>query len=162
MDREFFLTLFDYGYWARDRLLQGAAKVTDEEFTKPLSKGYGSLRATLVHTIGAEWLWLARWQGEPLKNPPREEELSTLALIRERWQNEEANLRAFLAKMTDGDLSRDIEYRNQRGETFARPLWHSMTQVIHHGTQHRAEVAAMLTDFGHSPGNLDFLVYVDD
>ncbi len=25
-----------------------------------------------------------------------------------------------------------------------------------------AEVAAMLTDFGHSPGNLDFVLYVDD
>jgi uncharacterized damage-inducible protein DinB len=34
--------------------------------------------------------------------------------------------------------------------------------VVNHGTQHRSEVAAELTRFGHSPGWLDFLFYVDE
>jgi uncharacterized damage-inducible protein DinB len=36
-----------------------------------------------------------------------------------------------------------------------------MVHQVNHSTQHRSEVAAMLTQFGHSPGWLDFLVYID-
>jgi uncharacterized damage-inducible protein DinB len=36
-----------------------------------------------------------------------------------------------------------------------------MVHVANHGTQHRSEVAAMLTAFGRSPGDLDALYFFD-
>ncbi|HYU21327.1 MAG TPA: DinB family protein [Chloroflexota bacterium] len=48
------------------------------------------------------------------------------------------------------------------GAEFRLPLWQMMLHVANHGTQHRSEVAALLTGFGQSPGDLDLLVYLWD
>jgi uncharacterized damage-inducible protein DinB len=37
-----------------------------------------------------------------------------------------------------------------------------LTQLLFHGMQHRAEMAQMLTEFGHSPGNIDYLIYINN
>jgi uncharacterized damage-inducible protein DinB len=33
---------------------------------------------------------------------------------------------------------------------------------VNHATYHRGEVAATLTQLGHSPGDLDLLIYIDE
>jgi uncharacterized damage-inducible protein DinB len=40
------------------------------------------------------------------------------------------------------------------------PLWQMMFHVVNHGTQHRSEIAAMLTAFDHSPGALDMTAFL--
>ena len=56
-------TLLDYHYWARDRVLDAAALLTPEQFTKDLGSSFTSVRDTLAHTYSAEWAWYSRWQG---------------------------------------------------------------------------------------------------
>ncbi|MBI3538153.1 MAG: DinB family protein, partial [Chloroflexi bacterium] len=159
---EYFQLLYDYNYWVNHLILATAEKVSAEQFAAKNSSSYGSVRGTLVHTLAAEWVWLTRWHGESPAALLKEELFPTLAALRARWSEEENKMRAFIARLSQKDLARVIAYKNTRGEPFAYPLWQMLAHVVNHGTQHRAEAAAMLTDFGFSPGNIDLLVYMDE
>ena len=39
-------------------------------------------------------------------------------------------------------------------------LGESITQVFYHGVQHRSEIAVLLSSWGHSPGDLDYLTFL--
>jgi uncharacterized damage-inducible protein DinB len=41
-------------------------------------------------------------------------------------------------------------------------LWHCLLHVANHGTQHRAEAAAILTAYGASPGDLDVTLFLNE
>ena len=63
-------TLYDYNAWANHRQLQAASKLPAEQFVKPLGSSFGSVRDTLAHIYGAEWLWLERFQGRSPSSLP--------------------------------------------------------------------------------------------
>lgn len=162
MNREYFTTLYDYNYWANERILGSAESLSDAQFLAKTSDSHGGLRGTLVHTFSAESVWLARWNGISPTSLASEDDFPNLAALRARWRDEEARMRAFLARLTDADFSRVLEYKNTRGAPFARPLWQMLAHLVNHGTQHRAEAAAILTDLGHSPGDMDFTKFLDE
>lgn len=60
----------------------------------------------------------------------------------------------------EDDLATVLTYATLQGESTTLPLGHTMLQVVNHGTQHRSEVALLLTELGHSPGDLDLHVFV--
>ncbi len=162
MNREYFSTLYDYNYWANERILRTTEKASDADFIAPTKHSYGSLRGTLAHILAAEWIWLSRWQGVSPTALLGENDFPTLASLRGRWREEEQKMRAFVGALRDEDFTRVIQYKSVRGDPFARPFWQMLTHVVNHGTQHRGEAAAMLTEFGHSPGDLDFTVFLNE
>jgi uncharacterized damage-inducible protein DinB len=159
---------YDYSAWATARVLDAAASLPPDAFVASGDGAFGSVRDTLVHIVWAQWLWLARWQASPPVAPAVNdadfdpETFPDVAAIRARWAEVERATQAFLAGLTDGDLDRVVTYVNSRGETWAYPLWQQLIHQVNHATQHRSEVAALLTRYGRSPGWLDFLVYFDE
>jgi uncharacterized damage-inducible protein DinB len=55
---------------------------------------------------------------------------------------------------------RSNAYRTTSGRPDAQPLWQILAHLFNHATHHRAEVAAMLTMLGHSPGDIDMIVFL--
>jgi uncharacterized damage-inducible protein DinB len=155
------LLLYDYNYWATRRLLAATEDVSTAQLTQALPMSWDSVMGTLAHILGAEWVWRMRCQEgvSPTALPDRGQ-FTTLEVLRGRWQEEEAAMRAYLASLSDDDLQRAVEYKSTRGDAFVRTLWKILVHVVNHGTQHRGEVALYLTTFGHSPGDIDFSVYL--
>lgn len=159
MNKQDILTLYNYNQWANGRILGAAANLTTEQFLAPASYPHGGLRGTLVHTLFAEWIWRNRWEGNSPTSRIKPEEFPTFGSLRTRWMEEEKLLLAFVDVLTDEKLNATFTYKNTRGEPFEQVLWKAMMHVVNHGTQHRAEAAAMLTDFGCSPGDVDMIYF---
>lgn len=153
-------TLYRYNAWANARILNAASQLTSEQFLAATPFSYGSLRATLVHMLFAEWLWRQRWEGQSPTGWLVPEDFPTFEALRSRWENEGASLLEFVEHVSEEKLDTMVHYTTTSGKPYENILWHLMLHLVNHGTQHRSEVAAMLTDFGSSPGDLDFIVFV--
>jgi len=157
---ELIQTLYHYSEWANQRILETAAKATAEQFLEEVGVSYGSLRDTLVHIMSSQWMWLMRWTGTSPRSRLEADEYPDLASIRARWGEIEADSQQFLSELTPARLGGVVNYLTIEGEPRSYPLWQLMLQQVNHATQHRSEAAVMLTQFGHSPGDLDFVVYL--
>lgn len=153
--------LYDYNYWANRRILAAAAGTTPEQQRARQANGSDSLHDTLVHTLGAEMIWRRRLEQAGPRGAD-ESEPATLAELAQAWVEDEALMRAYLARLTDDELNRVLHFQTSKGEPRQGVLWYYLVHVVNHGTQHRSEAASTLTGYGRSPGNLDFTVFLQE
>jgi uncharacterized damage-inducible protein DinB len=154
-------TLYRYNTWANARILSTANALAAEQFLADGGAGREAVRDTLVHTMGAQWIWLERWNGRSPASLLDPRDFPDLGSVRARWAGIERDTQTFVGELTPARLATVVEYRNTKGERWTYPLWQQLIHQVNHGTQHRSEAAARLTQFGHSPGELDFLHFID-
>lgn len=118
-------------------------------------------RETLVHALDVEWSWRERLRGLPSETWEAELPLDaypTVAALSERWGRDESEMRAWIDGLSDEEL--ETAPPHVKGEIGA-PLWFFVMHILTHGTIQRADAAVLLTQAGHSPGDLDFLDFAD-
>ena len=170
MNAEHFRTLLDYNRWANRLLLDRAVLVSPEDYLASVpGLSFGSLHATLVHTLVGEIVWLARWQGgrppERLKDARvadriAAEDIRTFEELTLMWREEDAKQSRFIEALSDEQVERTVAYRTQHSQPYEQPLHALIAHLVNHGTQFRAEAAVRLTQLGLSPGDIDLISYL--
>jgi uncharacterized damage-inducible protein DinB len=149
--------LYDYNAWANRRSLSAAATLTPEQFTKPMGNSFSSVRDTLAHIFGAEWIWLERFQGRSPSSLPDTTQYPDAASLGERWGEFEPRLLNFVRGLTPNDLDLVFEYKTLKFGTHSNPLWQSMQHVVNHGSYHRGQVTTLLRQLGAQPMLTDLM-----
>ena len=162
MNKQDILILYKYNAWSNAKILNAASDITQEQYLAPAPFPHGGLRGTLVHALFAEWVWCNRWEGIPPTSKLKPEEFPTFASLRARWAVEETRLMKFVADLTDERLYSKFKYTSTEGYPYEKVLWEAMAHLVIHGTQHRTEAAAILTGIGHSPGDIDLIVFLNE
>jgi uncharacterized damage-inducible protein DinB len=155
--------LYAYDAESTERILSTAAKLSDQQFVARHIRGQRSVRDTLVHMIDTQvchFSWIdgsmSREESFARRFPP--EDYPDIAAVRRFTEVAAANVRGFLATVTsDADLSRLLPRAQGDGGPAGRRVWEVLLHVANHSTQHRSEVAVMLTALQRSPGDLDLL-----
>ncbi len=158
---EMIRTLYAYNTWANQRILDAAAKLSDQQFTTQVRASFDSVRNTLVHIMSVQQVWLVRAQSLP--NPPalNFEDYPTFESVSDFWHDLDAQTHQIVDHIDETQLASIIRYVNNAGEPNAYPLWQILPHQVTHAQQHRSEIAIALTEFGYSPGFLDLLIYID-
>jgi uncharacterized damage-inducible protein DinB len=140
--------LYEYDAWANHRLLDAAKALTQEQFTRDMGSSFPSVRDTLAHIMGGQWIWLERWQGRSATSLPAATDYADLLSLRKRWAEVENNLLNFVRGLTMERLASVDEYKTQTAGTFSCPLWQIMQHLVNHGTYHRGQVTTLLRQLG--------------
>ena len=152
--------LFGYSAWANGLMFGAAEALSPDQLGATVASSFPSIRRTLGHIVGAEWVWLRRWHGESPTVTPAWVEESALSELRGRLAAVEAERDEFLAQLGDGDLQRIVEYRRISGEAHADRLADLVRHAVNHSTYHRGQVATQLRQIGVSPPGTDLILYL--
>ena len=159
--------LYEYDRWANNRVLQAASALHAERFTRDMGSSFRSVRDTLVHIIGGEWIWLAYWEDPPhsatllsdlrkrrdvLFNPPA---FPDVAAVQSKWVEIEKQQVEFVNRLTDESLEKMLPFR-----TTQIRLAHLMQHMANHSTYHRGQVATMMRQLDAEPLATDFHVFL--
>jgi uncharacterized damage-inducible protein DinB len=153
--------LYGYNSWANRRILDTAAALMPKQLTGSSIASFDSIHNTLVHTMGAQWMWLSRWQGVSPKAMLNPADFADIVAIKDHWAKLEQQTGLFVQALDETALEAEIHYTTTEGTAKSRPLWQLMLHQVNHATQHRSEIAAVMTHMGHSPGWLDIVMYVE-
>ena len=135
-------SLVEYDGWADERIWSCVKGLDDGQVTSaPLS----------AHMLGTRVWWLSRWKGTDFAMPD--------ASILDHLQSAYGAVHRELVEFVVGV---DAEGWSTAFDAFGpkQPLSAILAQVMLHGVQHRAELAAMLSGFGRSPGDLDYIFFL--
>jgi uncharacterized damage-inducible protein DinB len=155
-------TLVDYLYWARDRVLDAAAQLSAEAFVATETVTSRDLRSTLVHELDVEWSWRQRLRATAAEPFDDDAELQpgdypSVEALREHWQRDESEMRAWLGELSDDDLSGPPRPERAGGPA----LWVYLVHVVEHGITELSDAAVLLRRAGQPTGSLTFLDYFD-
>lgn len=154
--------LYDYNRWAGRRTLTVASTLASDDFLRPMGNSFSSVRDTLAHILGAEWIWLERWQGRSPKALLDPAAFPTAQSLESRWETVERDQLQFIEALAPQRLSEELPYINQKGQRYSYPLWQQLIHVVNHSSYHRGQVTTLLRQLGAEAVSTDFLAYFDE
>ena len=151
--------LFDFDKWATNRTLEIVATLNEDQYSRNLNSSHGGVRGTLVHTYGADRIWLERWKGTSPTALIKEEDIASFQSLQERWASLRVQMDQFSQSLTEDKLQSPLSYKDLKGNAYSQILWQQMQHLINHSTYHRGQVVTMLRQLGVKPVATDLIAY---
>lgn len=150
----------DYNLWANKRIIDILSKEADELIEQEIVSSFPSIKMTLLHIWGAEYIWLSRLNGNsPKEFPSLDLNANTTELYKGFLEVSTAFLNFVQSKDIDFLIS-TIEYSNLAGQTFNTPANEIIQHCMNHSTFHRGQIITFCRQLGiNKLKPTDFIAY---
>jgi uncharacterized damage-inducible protein DinB len=159
MDTADFRALYDYNAWANRRTLDACLALSPEQFLQDMKSSFASVRDTLAHLYGAEYVWFERWSGRTPQSFPAAVDFPDFNSIYTRLTELDAALIAFVGGLDEAKLSRVLEYKLLSGKAQSGPLVPMLQHAVNHSTYHRGQITTLLRQLGAKGTSTDLIAY---
>lgn len=153
------LELFAYNAWANRQMFDAAAALPTDLYLRDLKSSHGGIHGTLAHIVWAEHLWLNRWLRKPNPAVAQGKDLKSAADMRARWEEIEAERRAFLAQLGEAQLDDTRVVKPSTGGEYVHTFHQMLLHTVDHSTYHRGQVVTLLRQVGVVPPSTGLIVF---
>src|SRR5204863_2162857 len=122
MNKDDIQLLYRYNRWADATILNAVAPLSKDDFSRKLGGSFPSVRQTLVHIMGAEWIWLRRWKGVSPRAFLEPADFPHLEAVTAKWSEIETEQMDFIRQVTDEALNHMVTYVNTKNQSWEYPL----------------------------------------
>lgn len=140
--------------WEDERVWKLAiVPLSDEQFSRDVGIGLGSIQRECAHIINAEQIGLARIRGDPSARPLNNG-LDRRAM-RNQWREIHRSWADFANELDADLLFSDCAFVDSDGESAVTlKAWQLIFDVIYQGTAHRSDIMRMVAEV-HEPPSFD-------
>lgn len=153
------LDLLAYSRWATRRLAEVSSALAAEPYHRTLGGSYPSLHATWDHLLRAEWIWLARWRGDPAGATPDLDEAREPGALPGVWEALWREQARFTDALTDAGASRPVKILTRTGIAAELSFAQCVRHMVNHASYHRGQITHFLRQLGAEPVGTDLFLY---
>jgi uncharacterized damage-inducible protein DinB len=151
------IKLVEYNIWANRLIGKQIESLAPELFLKHVGGSFGSIKATVIHLLESDWLWLKRFEGIPLAQVPSWQ-METVSDVYKEWKEiQERMLNA--ARTILGRKDKKIEFVTRKGGHYVLPVEDIIMHITNHGTYHRGQLTHMIRVAGEQPVGTDYFIF---
>jgi uncharacterized damage-inducible protein DinB len=137
--------LYEYHYWASDRMWDCIQRLTDAQFIEPIDFSMGEIRNHVVHVMSGTRRWIERLQDKSVSSHLTFADYPTRDSVKLKWDELKAETLAYINSLDEDQLDRLIRWDlPQRGVSSTSHRWQVLLHVVNHATDHRAQVLTLL------------------
>jgi uncharacterized damage-inducible protein DinB len=161
MSLTYFKTLVNYNVWANQKICGFITHAGDAMARLEQQSSFPSVYKTLIHIWGAEWIWLLRLKNESPASFPAANFSGSLEEACAGWLKASTDFEKEILSFSDAEaLSRQVIYRNLKGEPFISTVQEVVSHCMNHSTFHRGQLVTLLRGAGYKElGSTDMITY---
>jgi uncharacterized damage-inducible protein DinB len=155
-------SLVEYSQALRNRYLERLADLPWKEVVKRRGASFDSIRNIFLHTLDAEdrlinYAIPGRVKDWVSRNP---DEFQDLDSVRKRVKEVESKTKAYLSKITSGELERNVEFSRPNTPSMVVRIDDVLIHLALENVHHFGELIALLWQIDIEPPHMGWIAYI--
>lgn len=140
----------NYNYWANKKICDLLLSLDESIIEKDILSSFRTIKETIYHVWGAEWLWLLRieFDGSSLIQSPIKDFNGSFKEAIESFHKVSDEIIKLVSDTDEKELTRRITYQNLAGKEFTSVFYEIIMHCMNHSTFHRGQIITMLRNAG--------------
>ncbi len=155
-----FKMMADYHLWACQRLHQCLEPLSEDEYRRECGLFFKSVHGTLNHLLLGDRVWHGRLVGELVSiSGLGQEMLSSRQALAGAMSAQAGVWIDYVAQLPYTRFHDPLTYRSASGQEYTLPVAQLLGHVFNHGTHHRGQISAVMTQLGYPCPEMDLIYF---